>query len=248
VASLGAGVVTDFAISGGQAADRTTGRVGRPTDVAMGEGVAWIANAFDKTVTMLDLATGQARSTVPDVMARQIAYGAGSAWATDDLADRLLRLDRQSGQVAQIVELGPGAFPSGVVVSANAIWVGNEGLSTVARVDATNASIVASGIATRAVPGAMATSSDAIWIAGRENDVVLRIDPVTNSGSETIQVCDQPVSIAVDGSTVWVGCGGEQEVWQLGSDGKPTAKIDVGGVPSDLAVADGRVYVTVRQQ
>ena len=248
VASLDAGVVTDFGIGGAQSADRTTGRVGRPTDVAIGEGVAWIANAFDKTVTMLDLATGQARSTVPDVMARQIAYGAGSAWATDDLADRLLRLDRQSGQVAQIVELGAGAYPSGVVVAANAVWVGNEGLSTVARVDATNASIVASGIATRAVPGAMATSTDAVWIAGREADVVLRIDPVSNSGSETIAVCDQPVSIAVEGSIVWVGCAGEQEVWRLGADGESTAKIDVGGVPSDLAVADGRVYVTVRQQ
>jgi streptogramin lyase len=80
---------------------------------------------------------------------------------------RLLRLDRQSGQVAQAVELGAGAFPSSVVVTANAVWVGNEGPSTVARVDATN---------------------------------------------------------------------------------EASAKIDVGGVPSDLAVSDGRVYVSVRQQ
>jgi len=232
----------------GQGADRTTGRVGRPTDVAMGEGVVWIANAFDKTVTLLDLSTGQARTTVPNVMARQIAYGAGSAWATDDLADRLLRLDRQSGQVAQVVELGAGAFPSGLVVSPSAVWVGNEGLSTVARVDPTNASLVESGIATRAVPGAMATSSDAVWIAGRDADVVLRIDPVSNSGSETIAVCDQPVSIAVEGSSVWIGCAGEQQVWQLNADGEAAAKIDVGGVPSDIAIADGRVYVTVRQQ
>ena len=128
--------------------------------------------------------------------------------------------------------------------------MGNAGLSTLAHLDPANASLVESAIALRAVPGAVASGSDAIWIAGREDDVILRVSPSTNSSvSQTIPVCDQPVSIAVDGAALWVGCAGAEEaVWRLADDGSVFAKIKVGGVPSDIAVGDGRVYVSVRQQ
>ena len=249
VASLDAGVVTNFALSGSPGGSGTTGRVGRPTDLAIGDGVVWVADAFDQTVTLIDAATGQPRTTVEDVVARQIAYGSGSAWATDDILDRVLRLDRQSGRVAQTVDLGVGAYPSGVAVSGDAVWVGNSGLSTVARLSGPDAAVIESGIALRAIPDAIAVGPDSVWIAGREGDVVLRIDTNSNSVSQTIAVGDQPVSIAVDGQILWVGCAGiEEAVWQLDADGNVLAKIAVGGFPSDIAVHDGRVYVTVRRQ
>jgi YVTN family beta-propeller protein len=151
--------------------------------------------------------------------------------------------------VAQALDLGAGAYPKGVALANDAVWVGNSGTSTVTRVDATTVSIVQSAIALRAVPDAIAAGPDAVWIAGREDDVVLRIDPGSNSVSKTINVGDQPVSLAIDGQTLWVGCAGAEEaVWQIDVDGTVKAKIDVGGVPTDIAVGDGRIYVTVRQQ
>jgi YVTN family beta-propeller protein len=246
VASLDAGVVIDFAISGAPG-DRTTGRVGRPTDLAIGDGVIWVADAFDETVTLIDAATGEPQRTVEGVLARHIDYGFGSAWATDDVADRVLRLDRQSGDVAQSADLGSGAYPTGIAVGNDAIWVGNAGLSTITRVDPSSATVAQAGIALRAVPDSLAAGSGAVWIAGRDNDVVVRLDPATNSVSQTIPVGDQPVSLAVDGDTVWVGCAGTSEVWHLDRDGTVLVKIAVGGVPSDIYAADGRVYVTVRR-
>ncbi len=102
------------------------------------------------------------------------------------------------------------------------------------------------GIALRTIPEAVAAGTADVWIAGREGDVVLRVDPATNSVSQTITVGDQPISIAADGDTVWVGCAGTGEVWHLARDGTTLATIDVGGVPTDIAVGGGRVYVTVR--
>jgi YVTN family beta-propeller protein len=244
VASLDAGVVTDFAIAGG-GADGTTGRVGRPTDLAVGGGSVWVADAFNATVTLIDVGTGDPQKTVSNVHARQLAYGFDSAWATDDIADRLNRLDRQSGEVAQSIELGPGDYPTGLAVDVESIWVGNVGTSTVSRVDPVTASVSVAGIALRQVPAAMAAGSTGVWITSRESDATLRMDTATNSVSQTIAVADQPVAIGVDAETVWIGCAGPHEVWHLGIDGTVLSKTFVAGVPTDIVIVDGRVYVTV---
>jgi YVTN family beta-propeller protein len=246
VASLDAGVVTDFAVSGAESANRTTGRVGRPTDVSIGGGVVWVADAFDETLTLIDASQGEPRRTVENVVARQIAYGLGSTWATDDIADRVLRIDGQSGDIAQTADLGAEAYPRGIAVGGESVWIGNAGLSTIARVEATSATVSQAGIALRAVPGAIAAGPNAVWITGPEDDVVLRLDPATNSVSQTITVGSEPVSVALDGDTVWVGCASIREVWRLAQDGSVLAQVNVGGVPSDIVVANGRVYVTVR--
>lgn len=245
VASLDAGVLTDFAVDG-QGQDRTTGRVGRPTDIALGDGLVWVADVYDKSVTRVDATTGEAQPTIQGVVARRIAYGAGSGWAIDDLVDRLLRLDRQSGQVAQEIDLGAGAYPNGLAVGADSVWVGNVGPSTLSRIDTVRATVTVPGIALRGVPEVVSSGTHDVWIAARDNDIVMRVDPSTNSVSQTISVGDQPMSIAADGDTVWVGCAGTNEVWHLAHDGTVLAKIGVGGVPSDIAVGGGRVYVTVR--
>ena len=247
VASLDAGVVTDFATTGSPQ-DRTTGRVGRPTDLVVGDGLIWVADAFDKAITLVDASTGAPRRTVEDVVARQIAYGFGSAWATDDISDRLLRLDGQTGDVAQAVDVGPGAFPAGLAVGEDAIWIANSGTSTLARVDARSVTLTLDGIALRAVPDTVVANAETVWIASRGGDLVMRVDPVNGTLSQTVDVGDQPVSLAIDGETVWVGCAGTREVWHLASDGTLLAKVDVGGVPSDLSVWQGRVYVTVREE
>lgn len=246
VASLDAGVVTDFSAAGGQAADRTTGRVGRPTDISIGGGVIWVADSYDESLTLVDALQGQPRRTVEHVAAREIVYGSGSAWATDDIHDQVLRIDGQSGDVAQTADLGAESYPRGIAYGADTVWVGNAGSSTVARVDAPSVSIAESGIALRTMPGAIAANANAVWITGPEEDVVLRLDPATNSVGQTVAVCSNPVSAALDGDTVWIGCAGSREVWHLSNDGTVLGEVSVLGVPTDIAAGPSRVYVTIR--
>ncbi len=247
VASLDVGIVSDWAIDSA-AQVRTTGRAGRPTALAIGGGSIWVVDDLDKTITLLDLASGEAQGTIENVVARNIVFGFGSAWASDDLSDRVLRLDQQSGSVAQTTDLDAGAYPFGLAVGQDALWVGNRGTTTLARLDPATAAVTDGAVALRAVPEAMAAGTDVIWIAGTESDSVLRLDPRTRSVTKTIAVGDQPISIAADGDTVWVGCAGAQEVLHLSLDGEQLAAIPVHGIPTSIAVSGGRVYVTVRAQ
>ncbi|MEP7360818.1 MAG: adenylate/guanylate cyclase domain-containing protein [Chloroflexota bacterium] len=246
VASLDVSIITDFALTD-PAHPRTTGRVGRPTGLAIGGGHIWVTDDLDKTVTLLDTATGQAQATIVGALARTIVFGSGSAWTTDDLNDRVLRLDQQSGAVAQTIDLGPGAFPSGAALADGVLWIGNAGTSTLTRIDAATASVAVAAIALRSVPGAVAAGPGVVWVAATSSDAILRLDPQTNNVAQTIAVGDQPISIAADGDTVWVGCAGAQAVWHLSRDGEQLAMIDVRGVPTSIVVAGNHVYVTVRR-
>jgi len=86
-----------------------------------------------------------------------------------------------------------------------------------------------------------------IWVASNASDVVLRLDPASNEVKATIVVCDQPTAIAADGDGAWVACGGSGQVWHLGQDGEVLSQTEVGGVPTDIAITPGGVFVTVRR-
>ena len=243
IASLDAGIVSSRSISGTDPG-RTTGRVGRPTALAIGNGTVWVADAFDKTLTLVDSTSTDIVDSVENVMARDLAYGFDSLWATDDISDRVLRIDRQSGSIAQALELAPGSYPRGIAVGPDAIWVINAGTSTASRVDPGTVSLAVGAISLRYVPDAVAAGTD-VWVTSRASDSLLRIDPQTNSVSATIQVGDQPASIAIDGEDVWVGLAGPNQVWHLTRERVAVHQIDVGGVPTDIAIAGDHVYVTV---
>ncbi len=245
VATLDAGIVVDMSTTG-EGDERTTGRVGRPTDLASGDGKVWVADEFDQNVTLIDERSGDSIGIVEGVVARGIVFGSGSAWATDDLADRVLRLDRQSGAVAQSVQLDVGSYPSGIAIRDDVIWVGNVGTDTLARIDAPNATVVTSGISLGATPESVAVGERDVWVAMHESDQLKRVDPQTNAVSATIDVCDQPLSLAADGETVWVGCAGSLEVVHLDREGVVIGRVAVGGVPSDIAVGSDQVFVAVR--
>ena len=248
IAALEAGVLTNISTTG-DGREQTTGRVGRPSALAAGDGKIWVADEFDKVVSLIDEATGDVTDSVEQVLARGIAFGSGSAWATDDLADRVLRLDRQSGAIAQTVQLDAGSYPNGIAFGNEAIWIGNVGSSTLVVIDPISASVVAAGISLGAVPGAIAAGQRDVWVAVRDNDQLKRVDPVSRSVSATIPVCDQPSALAVDGETVWIGCAGSgsHEVWHLDRDGVELSRTPVGGVPTDIVVGTDRVYVSVRE-
>ena len=252
VASLDAGVVEDFPLNA-EGGERSTGRAGRPTDLAVGGGSVWVADAYGETVTLIDAATGQPQKTVANVHARHLAYGFDSAWSTDDIADRLLRLDRESGEVAQVIDLGPGDYPTGLAIGPDSVWVSNVGTSTVSRVDPLTATVSMAGIALREVPEAIAVSGSDVWLTSRDADMTSLVNAGTNGVSQSFPVADQPVAIAIagdaetDNETLWIACAGPREVWHVDRDGNVLTKTSVGGVPTDIVVVGNRVYVTVRE-
>ncbi len=246
VAALDAGLVVDLPTAAG-ATDRSFGRVGRPTGLADGGDQVWVADALDQTVTLLDAASGDVLNTIDRLLARRITFGLGSAWLTDDIADVVRRLDAQSGDVIAVVPLDAGTFPTGIGVGFDAVWVTNPGTSTITRIDPSSSTISENAIALRYVPESISAGGSDVWITSRASDYVMRLDPRTNSVTGSIAVCDQPVAIAADGETAWVACAGTREVWHIDREGAAISKTSIDGVPTDIVVANGRVYVTVRR-
>ncbi len=247
VGSLDAGVVSSLPTGGSGGAGQQIGRVGLPTGLAVGNGQAWSADAFDQTITLIETATGAVNKTISGVLARQIEFGGGSGWAADDLSDSIHRLDGQSGDSAATIALDAGAFPRALAVGPDSVWVANAGTSTVARIDLKTSAITAEAIPLRYVPDAIAAGPKDVWIASSASDTLLRLDPATNAVAATTPVCDQPTAVAADGGGVWVACRGTHEVWHLDHAGAVLSTTDVGGEPTDIVVLGGRVFVTVRR-
>jgi class 3 adenylate cyclase/streptogramin lyase len=254
VASVQAGVVTRLDADD-PSAMKTFGRVARPSSIAIGGGVAWIADAYEHRLTLLDSSTGEQRDSLDSTHARRLAYGFDALWGTDDIADRLVRFDRQTGSVSSSIELASGAYPTGLALGPDAIWVANVGTQTLARVDPAAGKATVEGIPVRGTPDGIAASATDVWVTSTKADLLMRIEPATNTITSTVSVGDAPDAVAVDGgvaggspagaSGVWVACAGAGQVWHVGRDGQVLAKIDVGGRPTALAVAGGRVWVTV---
>ena len=180
VGSLDAGVVSSLPTSGSGGASQQIGRVGLPTGLAVGNGQAWSADAFDQTITLIETATGAVNKTISGVEARQIEFGGGSGWAADDLSDSIHRLDGQSGDVAATIALDAGAFPRALAVGPDSVWVANAGTSTVARIDLKTSAITAGAIPLRYVPDAIAAGPNDIWIASSASDTA----PAPGPGDE----------------------------------------------------------------
>ncbi len=226
-------------------AAQTLGRVGRPTAIALGNGLVWVADAFDNILSILDATNGEERDSFPGVHVRRIAYGFDALWGTDDVNDRLLRFDRQTGAVVTQVPLPAGSYPTALAIGTNAIWVAEVGNQTLARIDPASGTIVAAGIALRGQPEDIAANASDVWVTSRASDLLMRVDPSTNTVTTTLSVCDGPSGVAINESGIWLACTGPGQVWHIRRDGTVLNRIEVGGRPSAIAISDDRVWVTV---
>lgn len=244
VAAIEAGLVVRLDLAD-RSSVQTVGRAGRPGAIAIGNGIVWVADSFDDNLSLLDDSTGDQRQVIPKIHLRQIAYGFDSLWGTDDIHDRLLRFDRQTGEISGETSLTADSYPTGLAVGSDAVWVANQGNRTLSRIDPASGRILADGIALRAEPDGVAAIGNDVWVTSRASDLLMRVDAATNAAATTLPICDGPGAVAADTSGIWVGCTGTGQVWHLNREGKVLAQIDVGGRPTRLAIAGGRVWVAV---
>src|SRR5439155_13544806 len=96
----------------------------------------WVANTGDGTITRIDANSGKPTKTLP-IAATELAFGAGTLWASDRTGNRVVRIDPTTGHVVQPITVGNG--PTGLAFGSGAVWVANSLDGTVSRIDpATN--------------------------------------------------------------------------------------------------------------
>jgi YVTN family beta-propeller protein len=92
-----------------------------------------------------------------------VATGAGAVWITDQLDDRVARVDAATGKIVAFIRVGRGA--SGVTVGAGSVWVANSLDGTVSRIDPRANRVVAT-VAVTGSPRDVAVGAGAVWTTG----------------------------------------------------------------------------------
>jgi YVTN family beta-propeller protein len=235
--------------------------VGRsPTSVVVGDGVAWVLNADDRTITRIDPATREAGEpfAVGEGTPIDLAVGGGSLWVasgTPDpdtqfagpVLDAIVRVDSDTSGTRSVVEVPHdgntvvNTARQRLVAAAGSLWVVLAS-GSVARVDMATERIVdtVEGI------GAFAIASDgrSIWFLDTDGSLK-RISPRTNRITADISLQTTGLdSIAVGGGDVWASSSADGVVWRITVAPRPvsrTIQLEVG--VADISYHGGSAWV-----
>ena len=98
-------------------------------------------------------------------------------------------------------------------------------------------------------PQVIASGDGAIWVATSGDDLLLRIDPANASIVDSVPLGRSPSAMAIVGTTVWVasGDGTLDEIDAThATDETLTRTLDLGHPIAGMAVADGRLWLTIQ--
>ena len=178
-------------------------RSGEVTDIVLGDDVLWVGSSGGG-LTSFDALTGQLLTevdlgTTPD----ELAFGAGSVWAMNQLDSRVIQVDPDVAEIVRRIEVGGNI--ADVAAGDGGVWVLDDLAGTVTQIDPETGA-VAAPIRVGPEPSAIAVGLGSAWIADLQDRRIYSVDPQTGAG-EPIDVGAPLVAVAVDGSSgsLWVG-------------------------------------------
>jgi len=137
--------------------------------------------------------------------------------------------------------------PSGMAVSADAVWVTSSSDDTVSRIDP-DERIVTDTVGVGDAPSGVAVSGDAVWVTDGGEGTVSRIDVDERTVTDTVDVDGGADGIASSGDAVWVTSPENNTVSRIDVDShNVTDTIEVGSEPRGVAASDDSVWVTSLQ-
>jgi hypothetical protein len=235
---------------------------GRPTDVTLSNGTAWVSTVDSTSVTGVSAGTQSITRTVPLAgRADAVAAGAGSVWVADGRRGIVSRIPLGYERVTQRFRFRPSAHavrPVGrlrgsrasLAVGADMVWLAN-GTRQVIRIDprAGRLTLIAAPVRIDAV----AAGGSGIWALGSRAAAVFRIDPDTGRVGTRIELGDAgqaaqfPIAIAATAAGVWVLDGNTGTVTRLDPrtlEVAATTPLPIDQVPSDIAASGRTAWVS----
>jgi YVTN family beta-propeller protein len=214
-----------------------------PTDVAIGEGAAWITNSDDGTLSRVNLDTHAVEQTIRVGSGPAgVAVGAGAVWVANALDGTVSRVDSKTNQVVQTIRVGNN--PRGIAAARSFVLVANANDGSLSRIDASSGRVVG----TNRVGGganAVALGFGSAWVTQGATARVSRFDERTGQQTATVNVGSDPTAVAVGGGAVWVANTGDGTVSRIDPETNAVAAtFAVGRGPTGLAVADGAVWAS----
>jgi DNA-binding beta-propeller fold protein YncE len=229
---------------------RTIG-VGAPAvDLAIGQGAVWVANGSDGTVSRIDpnvdavVATIDLRGSSELVWNPAYAVDAGgdSIWVAVG-PRHVVRLDPATNEVMATIDVH--SVPVSVAFGEEALWVVTLAARALRIEPGMNAATIDVAIG---YPLAMTAGRDAIWISDARGQI-WRVDPGTAAVSQTIPVGKGIVGLCADARAVWAANNAEGWVGRIDArHGQVVGHVTVGHAPTDVALEDGIVWVSIQRE
>lgn len=149
------------------------------------DGALWVIGLAETSLLVqADLVTGEvaAEFDVPPGEVKAMVAYEGGMWLAIDGSDVLVRIDLATGEMATV---DPGSRPHSIATGFGSVWVTNHGETSVARVDATTATLTAkiTGVGSNV---AITVTDDSIWAATPSG--IAEVDPLTNEIVQQIEL------------------------------------------------------------
>jgi hypothetical protein len=235
---------------------------GRPTDVALSGGTAWVSTVDSTSVTGVSARSRSITRTVPLVgRADAVAAGEGSVWVADGRRGVVSRIVLGYERVTQRFRFRPSpraVRPVGrlrgsrasLAVGADMVWLAN-GTRQVVRIDPRSGRLTRISAPIRI--DAVATGRGRVWAMGSRAATIFQIGPggatlgarvALGEGGTPAQF---PIAIAATGFGVWVLDGNSGTVTRLDPrtlEVDATTRLPIDRVPSDIAASRRTAWVS----
>ncbi len=177
-----------------------------------------------------------------------VAVAGDAVWVGDAARGAVARVDAASGDlVAEFATGAPDPRDAGIAVADGQLWVANLG-GTVGVLDAVTGQAAGRVAMGEGEPAAVALDDRWAWVPTHgPGGGLVRLDR-TRPSTDPLRVAlpESGFAVTVADETVWVA-GLDGRVFAIDA---PSARVvrtfDVGGAPRGVAVADGDVWVTLR--
>jgi YVTN family beta-propeller protein len=220
----------------------------RPGPIAAGDGVVWVGNLDDRTLTKIDAKQRSAAATISldNRTPTGIAVGLGAVWVAHGVLGSVSQVDPQFGQVTQSIPVGGSAFgsPNGsVAIGAGSVWAAF-GDSTFARIDAAGTLVGQTLVGNQ--PAGVVVAGSSVWVTNSGEATVQRFNAETfrQRPLQTFNVGRRPTGIVFADDAIWVASAGDGVVTRIDPGSGATNQISVGAGPTALASDAGGVWVT----
>jgi DNA-binding SARP family transcriptional activator/ABC-type branched-subunit amino acid transport system substrate-binding protein/DNA-binding beta-propeller fold protein YncE len=239
------------------------GRLSFPTDLALGNGAAWVLDGVSGRLLKISRAYSSIEGSVTIDRRRaqsdpvedrlvvenpwSVAIGLGGVWVTDGSRD-LVRVDPDTSKVVGAIDVGHSL--NGVAVGEGAVWTISGRAATVFRIDPRTSRVTARipighPGPQAPYPIAIEVGLGSVWVLNANVATVTRIDAHERivTARKTIGVERGPQRLAVGDGAAWVA-NRDGTLSRIDAETNATTNFAIGHGLLDVGVGPGAVWVT----
>ncbi len=221
--------------------------------VAIDGGLLWVATSGDRTVSAIDLHSGETAGPAVHlaIAPASIAAGEGSIWVVALDHRRVVRIDQATRQVAGRIDIEGTPFPEyehlWITVGEGYVWLIGE--RHVVQIDPLTNRRVGRPIAVGEEVISYALGAGSLWTGSHDDGILARIDPATKRVSARIEMGFSIHGLALADGAAWVLDEHGYGVVRINpSTNQPDARVPIDFVASNLAAGNGSVWVAAAAQ